>query len=175
MLPLYIPSTQTEITDYSQRYIHPLTNIVYGKTDYDDVNKLAEIGAYNYTQESIPYGKYCNEWIFVEESGVYIKRPKELFDVTTIDTSPSADDIKRMVLENTYLDATKNLILLSGGTVPDNTWPKLEDTDFSNISLLAANNNPALATVLLATLNYTFFQLKMMGWAWENIERRDLS
>jgi hypothetical protein len=45
MLPLYIPSTDTYIRDYSHKYTHPITGEVYGKTDYDNTSKLSEIGA----------------------------------------------------------------------------------------------------------------------------------
>jgi len=45
MNPLYIPATNTIIRNYSHRYIHPTTGIVYGSGDYDNAAKLAEIGA----------------------------------------------------------------------------------------------------------------------------------
>lgn len=45
MIPLYVPATSTVVLDYVTRYVHPVTGIVYGGTDYDDAGKLSEIGA----------------------------------------------------------------------------------------------------------------------------------
>jgi len=45
MLPIYVPASNTVITNYFQRYTHPVTGEVYGGADYDNGSKLAEIGA----------------------------------------------------------------------------------------------------------------------------------
>jgi len=101
--------------------------------------------------------------------GTYGKRAKTEDELNPKD---SAEVIKRKVLENKYLEATKALIQLSGGVVADGEWPKLEDVDFEQKAALAATNNATATTLVLATLNYTFFQLKLMDWDWENIEYR---
>jgi hypothetical protein len=80
---------------------------------------------------------------------------------------------ERKSYENKYLEATKQLMLLAGETVPDNTWPKLQDTDFATIGLTASINSPGQASFLLSTLNYTLTTLKYdYGWTWEQIEYR---
>lgn len=83
-------------------------------------------------------------------------------------------DLERMALENKYLEATKQLCELAGEEVPEGTWPKLEDVDFEEKAAIASENNPGLASLLMSTLTYTFFQLKLMGWEWERIEHREL-
>jgi hypothetical protein len=45
MNPIYIPSTNTIIREYSTRYVHPDTGEVYGREDYYNAQKLLEIGA----------------------------------------------------------------------------------------------------------------------------------
>lgn len=101
--------------------------------------------------------------------GTYGKRAKT---ESEINPPVSADVLKRMQLENKYLEATKSLILLAGEAVAEGTWPKLEDVDFETKASAAMANNVAVASLLLATLNYTFFQLKLVDWAWEDIEYR---
>jgi hypothetical protein len=49
-MKLYIQSTDTLITDENQRYVHPVTNEVYGKSDYYDLNKRQEMGAIPVTE-----------------------------------------------------------------------------------------------------------------------------
>lgn len=96
------------------------------------------------------------------------KTPEELNPPIPPIPPPTEDQIRQWALENKYLEATKNLILLAGQT-PTEEWPKLEDVEFEQISITAATNNIVMATLLLSTLNYTFFQLKLLGVAWENI------
>jgi hypothetical protein len=74
----------------------------------------------------------------------------------------------RYVLENTYLKATQALTFLATNEEPK-IGLKLEDKDFQRISEVAANKNAGCATVLLSTLSYTFFQIKIMGFTWEEI------
>jgi len=83
---------------------------------------------------------------------------------------PNDHTLRRWTLENKYLEATKSLILLSGETVEDNEWPKLEDVEFEQKSITASINNLQATTLILATLNYTFFQILQYGGNWEEIE-----
>jgi len=101
--------------------------------------------------------------------GTYSKREKTDDE---INNDPEKQILKRKQLENKYLETTKNLIVLAGDEVPDGTWPKLEDVDFEVKAAIAMENNMAIASLLLSTLNYTFFQLKLIGWKWEDIEYR---
>lgn len=83
--------------------------------------------------------------------------------------------VKQYILENEYLEATRNLVLLSGGLVAEGDYPKLEDVEFKQISMLAMQNNPNMASLLLNTLNYTFFQLKFgCNVRWEDIQHREV-
>lgn len=86
----------------------------------------------------------------------------------------SGDTLERMALENKYLLATKQLCELAGDEIPEGTWPKLEDVEFEIKAITATKNAPTLVPLLLATLNYTYFQLKLRNWEWEQIEHREL-
>lgn len=104
-----------------------------------------------------------------EVVGTYGKRAKTEDEINPGD---SAEVIKRKMLENKYLEATKSLMLLAGDTIGDGVWPKLEDVDFETKASLAAVSNASQTSLLLSTLNYTFFQLKLLRWDWEKIEYR---
>ena len=75
MQPLYVPSTKTQIRDKKHRYVHPTTREVYGGTDYDNPEKLAEIGAIPLTDEAPPSGYLADGWEIVAEEGGYVRRP----------------------------------------------------------------------------------------------------
>ena len=68
MLPLYVPATSTVIADYFQRYTHPVTEIVYGGTDYDSPVKLAEIGAVPLRALAPVAGLEIVEWVVEDDS-----------------------------------------------------------------------------------------------------------
>lgn len=68
MLPLYVPVTSTVIADYFQRYTHPVTEIVYGGTDYDNPVKLAEIGAVPLRVLTPAAGLEIVEWVVEDDS-----------------------------------------------------------------------------------------------------------
>lgn len=110
---------------------------------------------------------YEVSYLFV--MGTYGKRAKTESELNPVD---SPQDIKRKQLENKYLEATKSLLQLAGETVPDGVWPKLEDVEFEQKAIIAVTNNAAMTSLVLSTLNYTFFQLKLINWAWENIQYR---
>ena len=75
MIPLYIPATDTIIRNASQRYIHPQTNEIYGGTNYDSADKLAEIGAEPITMETVEAGYLATAWTVVKEDGSWRYRP----------------------------------------------------------------------------------------------------
>jgi hypothetical protein len=75
MLPLYIPATNTIIRDYAHRYIHPITAEVYGRGDYDDASKLAEIGAVPLIIQEVASEHIATAWEVVLENGSYFYRP----------------------------------------------------------------------------------------------------
>jgi hypothetical protein len=74
---LYVESTNTVISA-GERYVHPVTGIVYGGTDYQDPVKLAEIGAVQlYVQQPDP-GFDATTWEIVDDPahpGDKLKRP----------------------------------------------------------------------------------------------------
>ncbi len=76
----YIPANNTIILSKSQRYIHPQTGEIYGGTDYDSPDKLAEIGAEPLIVESISGGYIATGWNVVEESEQWIYRPTVQID-----------------------------------------------------------------------------------------------
>ncbi len=85
----------------------------------------------------------------------------------------SDEETERKKYENKYLEATKQLVLLSGGTVEEGTWPKLEDYDFETIGMQACVNNPGVGAFLMTSLEYTLRTLKYdFSWPWEQIEYR---
>jgi len=74
---LYVESTKTVISS-GERYIHPVTGIVYGGTDYQDPVKLAEIGAVQLYVQQPDAGFDATTWEIVdhpEHSGDKLKRP----------------------------------------------------------------------------------------------------
>lgn len=77
---LYIPSTDTVILDRYTRYTDPTTGIVYGKTDYDDPAKLAEIGAVPLRVMTPVAGLEVVEWVIKDDTlsiyaGAKVRRP----------------------------------------------------------------------------------------------------
>ena len=68
MLPLYVPATSTVIVEYFQRYTHPITDIVYGGTDFDNPVKLAEIGAVPLRALTPAAGLEIVEWVVEDDS-----------------------------------------------------------------------------------------------------------
>lgn len=76
--------------------------------------------------------------------------------------------LRRWELENKYLETTKQLILLAGRPDPGE-WIKLEDTEYEIIAQEATLNNPGVAALLVSTIMYAFFQLKMLNVRWEDI------
>jgi hypothetical protein len=75
---LYIEATSTIITSPGEQYIHPVTGIVYGGTDYDNPVKLAEIGAVPLRVEQPTEGFDAATWEIVDDvahPGDKLKRP----------------------------------------------------------------------------------------------------
>jgi hypothetical protein len=72
---LYVPATDTIIWSATQRYSHPQTGEVYGGTDYDNADKLAEIGAVPITVETVAAGYRAISWAAIQEEGAWIYRP----------------------------------------------------------------------------------------------------
>ena len=124
-----------------------------------------------------------NEKILVSDSLVIendvVKHEQVLRDKTEEELNPTPlpptdDDLRQWALENKYLEATKALVELSGTVVKEGEWTKLEDIEFEDIAQKASKQDSATASVLLSTLLYTFFQLKLLGVSWENIEYHEL-
>jgi hypothetical protein len=90
-------------------------------------------------------------------------------DDPTIVAPPTEDELHRFAFENAYLEATKALIILAGGTVADGEWPKLEDADFAATQVTALSANIIEATCALNTLQYTYPQILRYGGTWEGI------
>jgi hypothetical protein len=63
------------ILDYGHRYTHPVTGEVYGRTDYDDPAKLAEIGAFLLTMHVPAEGMSADGWEIVQVGDGYVRRP----------------------------------------------------------------------------------------------------
>jgi len=68
MLPIYVPASNTVITNYFQRYNHPVTGEVYGGADYDNGSKLAEIGAVPLRALTPAAGLEIVEWVVEDDS-----------------------------------------------------------------------------------------------------------
>ena len=79
---------------------------------------------------------------------------------------------ERMELENEYLEASKLLCQLACDTIPDGVWPKLEAIEYKEKALIA-EKHPNFTSRITETLLYCLFELKMMGWTWEQIEYRN--
>ena len=90
-------------------------------------------------------------------------------DDPSIVPPPTEDELRRYAFENAYLEATKELIILAGGTVVDGEWPKLEDADFMVTQVTALSANIVAATCALNTLQYTYPQILRYGGTWEGI------
>lgn len=78
MTPLYIAATDTIIRDPAHRYVHPTTGEVYGRSDWDNPQKRAEVGAV-LLRESMPAdGCTAESWEVVEDPetpGGMLRRP----------------------------------------------------------------------------------------------------
>lgn len=77
---LYVPATNAVILNHATRYIDPATGIVYGKTDYDDPAKLAEIGAVPLRILEAVAGLEVAEWVIEDDTlsiyaGAKVRRP----------------------------------------------------------------------------------------------------
>ena len=94
MLPLYVPATSTVIVEYFQRYTHPITDIVYGGTDYDNPVKLAEVGAVPLRALTPAEGLEIVEWVVEDDTEnpggkqyrpvmLRVQPPAEGFDAAT--------------------------------------------------------------------------------------------
>lgn len=82
---LYIPATNTIITNAQTRYVHPGTGVVYGRTDYEDPVKLAEIGAVPLRILTPVDGLPVVEWVIEDDTlsiyaGAKVHRPVMLRD-----------------------------------------------------------------------------------------------
>lgn len=163
MPSLYIPSTQTMILDYGHRYTHPTTGIGYGRTDYDDPAKLAEIGAFPLTMQNPAEGMSADGWEIVQVGEGYVRRPT---GESPIPVPPYVPPPQNEYLKG-YYEATKKLRQLAGETVPDNEWVKLEDSQYEATLTQAIINNsssPANLAIVNATTTkilYTFTQLTL--------------
>jgi len=125
MNPLYIPATDTIIQDYSQRYIHPTTGIIYGGTDYDDAAKLAEIGAVPLTVESAPEGYRALTWETVEVEGAWVQRPATTEEIP----APSLESVKTAKIEQ--IDARTEQLLDAGVSIAFDFGAGSETNTFS--------------------------------------------
>lgn len=93
MLPIYIESTNTIIRSATTRYVHPITGEIYGRTDYDNSIKLAEIGAVSLREEMPNDGYIATEWEIIddpENAGGKLRRPSSSIPIP----SPSLDELK---------------------------------------------------------------------------------
>jgi len=98
MNPIYIPATQTIIQSYSARYTHPTTGEVYGGTDYDNADKLAELGAVPLRTEEAGVGFDVDTWEVVDDPdniGGKLRRPltTTAWTITTQDLAAKKEQI----------------------------------------------------------------------------------
>ena len=123
MLPIYVPASNTAITDYFQRYNHPVTGEVYGGTDYDDPAKLAEIGAIQLRILTPAEGLEIVEWVVEDDAEnpggkqyrpvmLRVEQPAAGFDAETWeivdDPAHPGDKLKRPVSTSPWDAATFN-------------------------------------------------------------------
>jgi hypothetical protein len=133
MNTLYVPVTDTIIRDYSQRYVHPTTGIIYGGTDYDDAAKLAEIGAVPLTAESAPEGYRALTWETVEVEGEWVHRPA----TTEVIPAPSLESVKAAKVEQ--IDARTEQLLDDGVSIAFDFGAGLETNTFSASKVAKVN------------------------------------
>ena len=149
---LYVPATNTVITDPTQRYIHPDTGEVYGGTDYDDVAKIAQIGAVPLRVLAPTAGLEVMEWVVEDDElnlggkkyrpvMLYVQQPDAGVDAVTWEivdvpahpgdklnrpatTTPWTIDLAAKV-NTVVLERTRRLELL---TVVYNGWTIVADS-----------------------------------------------
>ena len=84
MQPIVIVATEQIIRDPGYRYVHPDTGEVYGRTDYWDDSKLAEMGA-AYLREELPATGYqADGWEIVDDpqnTGWKLRRPTSTSEI----------------------------------------------------------------------------------------------
>ncbi len=118
---LYVESTNTVISS-GERYVHPVTGIVYGGTDYSDPTKLAEIGAVPLYVQQPDAGFDAETWEVVdnpEHPGDKLRRP-----ATTAPWTITAADLAAKV-NAVIQERTRRLELL---TVSYNGWTIAADS-----------------------------------------------
>jgi len=82
--------------------------------------------------------------------------------------------LKRSILENEYLEATKQLCILAGDTIEDSTYPKLNNSEYNEKSKLAIIKNSNEAFLIISTMSYKLLSLNIeYNWKWEQIEHRN--
>jgi len=120
---LYIEATSTIITSPGERYIHPVTGIVYGGTDYGNLVKLAEIGAVQLRILTPVEGLEIVEWVVEDDAEnpggkqyrpvmLRVEQPAAGFDAETWeivdDPAHPGDKLKRPVSTSPWDAATFN-------------------------------------------------------------------
>ena len=165
MPSLYVPATQTMILDYGHRYTHLESGEVYGRTDYDDPAKLAEIGAFPLTMQGPADGMSADGWEIVQVGDGYVRRPT---GETPIPVKPQEPPPENEYLKG-YYEATRKLITLATGTQPPECV-KLEDAEYQERCRQASLVDPVSCQLIVTSLMYCFFQLKFLGLDWEQFK-----
>jgi len=75
LAPLYIATDETVVRSRTQKWVHSTTKEVYGNTDWNRPEKLAEIGALPLRDEYPEAGYQADGWEIVVEEGGYVRRP----------------------------------------------------------------------------------------------------
>jgi hypothetical protein len=152
------------ILDYGHRYTHPVTGEVYGRTDYDDPAKLAEIGAFLLTMYGPADGMSADGWEIVPVGDGYVRRPTGETPIPVPLSVPPSDEVLQFRRE--YLDTTAALCAIAGEPYTG----KLTSLDFKRISLAGATN--PLTGVLVGSIVYLRTVLRELdGVDWfDNIE-----
>lgn len=158
---LYIPATDTVILDHYTRYTHPVTGIVYGKTDYDDPAKLAEIGAVPLRVMTPVAGVEVAEWVIEDDTlsiyaGAKVHRPVML---RVEDPAPGFDALTWEIVDDPVNPGNKLKRPLT--TTP---WAITDYQRVEKNNEISASREKMLAA-LIVTYN---------GWRFQaNVESRD--
>jgi len=94
------------------------------------------------------------------------------------DTPPVVDEVqisalaeaqqRLLLMQNTYLQATRDLLALAGRPASEGTWPKLEDTEYVAVRAQAGAANADKAARLGETLAYCLGKLTTAGVSWDD-------
>ena len=128
MTPLYIAATDTIIRSEATRYVHPVTNEVYGRSDYSDPVKLAEIGAVSLREIMPADGNTAEAWEIVddpENAGGKLRRP-------TREIAPDIEDVKAQRIESIKASAAMAL--------RESDWRMLRALEQAMVTVLPAED-----------------------------------